>query len=69
MNELDKLKSMNIGNHHYINWFEGGGGEVVKVDKFWFLNEIPQFGGSPLSISAYKEDELQDLIDTANGWT
>lgn len=67
---LKKLIAMPNLGETTVNWSEGGGGQVIKVNYDWYvLFEIPQYGGSPRLDRIYHESELSDLIEKAMSWT
>lgn len=69
MSDLENLLKMGYGDTIYLNWFEEGGGEVIKGASGWELSEVPHYGGMPRLYGTYSEDNLQELIDVANSWT
>lgn len=69
MSDLENLLKMETGDTIYLNWFEEGGGEVIKTLLGWVLFEVPQYGGVPRLYGTYSEYNLQELIDKANSWT
>lgn len=70
MSDLENLLKMETGDTIYLNWFEEGGGEVIRLSTGeWELFEVPHYGGIPRLFGTYSEDNLQELIDEANSWT
>lgn len=69
MSDLEDLLKMETGDTIYLNWFEEGGGEVIRGVLGWELYEVPQYGGIPRLYNTYSEENLQELIDEANSWT
>lgn len=69
MSDLEDLLKMETGDTIYLNWFEEGGGEVIRVYEGWQLYYVNHYGGIPRLYGTYSEDNLQELIDEANSWT
>ena len=69
MSDLENLLKMEYEDTIYLNWFEEGGGEVIRVYEGWQLYEVPQYGGMPRLYGTYSKDNLQELIDEVNSWT
>jgi hypothetical protein len=67
--DLQALQEMTHEQWQYVNWFEEGGGEVLKVYDVYVLFEVPQYGGQPRYVGTYLEDELNKLVDMAYSWT
>ena len=67
--DLIKLLRMMNGDNIQINWHEEGGGDVYKVNYFYVLFEVPQYGGEDTFAGAFDVSELPKLIEMAHSWT
>ena len=67
--ELARLQEMKPTQWRYVNWHEGGGGEVQRVHDVYVLFSIPIFGGQPQYMATYSKKELPKLISDAYSWT
>jgi hypothetical protein len=53
----------------FINWSEGGGGEVYLVNNMYILFEISRFGGSPQYVETYYKTEVEKMLKLVYSWT
>jgi hypothetical protein len=67
--ELLKLERMTPDQTEYVNFCEGGGGEVCMVYNVYVLFEIPLYGGAPEYAGTYHRDELDKLVGLVYSWT
>jgi hypothetical protein len=67
---IQKLLNQRDLTKTYLNWFEEGGAEIVRVNyDWWVLFEIPQYGGEPQYFNTYHKSELDKLVTEAFSWT
>jgi len=67
--DLIRLRTLKMGQSSYINWSEGGGGEVHRVNDVLVLFEVPLYGGNPQYTETYHIKEIHTLLDLAYTWT
>ena len=67
--DLVKLQELQHGKSCTVNWYGGGGGLVYKIENFYFLFEVPRYGGSNEYYAAFYKDELSELLDVAYHWS
>ena len=66
--EKDKILNMKNGEQMEINFFQGGGGIITKKNNSWVLEEIPQYGGTPMSTDIFKKNQIDKMIALAYSW-
>ena len=67
--DLAKVRDLQHGQHCYIAWSEGGGGEVWLIWGVYLLFDVPHYGGTPNWIKSYDEWQLEELVQEAYSWT
>jgi hypothetical protein len=70
--DIEKVKQLKHEETCYINWYDGGGGEVRRIGDTLLLIEIPQYGVE-LTSEGYFEisfelDEAEKLVELAHTW-
>ena len=60
--DLEAIRGLQVGETAYVNWFEEGGGEVVRRGDLYYLYEIPQYGGEGNFEKTYSYAELEELV-------
>jgi len=66
-NDLDKLKKMKNGDNVTVNWSEEGGADVYKVNYYYIVFYVPQYGGDDNFEACL--DTAEEVIKLAYGWT
>ncbi|AUR94665.1 hypothetical protein NVP1197A_27 [Vibrio phage 1.197.A._10N.286.54.F2] len=69
--DLDKIKSLNIGESYDFNIFQDGGAEVIKTSPSSYeLYELKQYSGSAMYDRDFCEDSISDIVDEVyDKWT
>lgn len=67
--DIQNVKALRHGEHCYIGWSEGGGGEVYCINDYYFLFSIPQYGGIPIFEACYPDSKPEDVVYAARSWT
>ena len=67
--DIAAVKSLGHGQNCTVFWSEEGGGEVHKIWDTLFLFSIPQYGGEGRFEKAFREDEIEKLVELARTWT
>ena len=65
--EYDKILEMKDGESLYTNMCNDGGALIHKYWDYYFLFEIPLFGGDPMFYKAYKN--IEEMISVYTNWT
>lgn len=66
--DLQKILNLKVGGTAYVNWFEEGGGEVLKCDNYYILYDIPQYGGEGWRYGDFPLGEEEAVLDVAYSW-
>jgi len=48
---------------------EESGGEIWKKHEWYFLFQIPQYGGYPMFDDVYNTHQIEDMINSVLKWT
>lgn len=68
--DLEKVKSLQVGQECTVFWFDGGGGIVrCPSPSLYELYEVPQYGGEERYHGLYIVGEEMTLLDIAYTWT
>jgi len=67
---LEKLSKIKNLKPVYLNWSDGGGAEVYRINyDIFILFEIPQYGGEPSYIQTYNIKNISKMIEKIKSWT
>lgn len=67
--DKQKLQNMISGETAYVNWSEGGGGEVHRVDDTLLLYYVPCYGGEGELVLKAHISGHELVVDTVYSWT
>lgn len=67
--DLQKVQSLEHGEHCFIHMLEEGGAEVWRIHDVFLLFEIPQYGGYPIAQQTWNVTNAKLLVDEVYTWT
>lgn len=68
-NHKENILKLKDGETYFISTGEEAGGEIWKKNNWYFLFEIPQYGGEPMFVEYFPFDEVDKLVETVLSWT
>lgn len=66
---LQKIESLEDGDHVYVNMFQDGGACIYKCNGMYLLFEITQYGINEYYEGTYFENQLNDLLEKVYSWS
>lgn len=66
---FDKISNLKDGEHCYFNMFQDGGAVCYKCNGMFLLFEITQYGVNEVYENTYFENQINEIVSTAFGWT
>lgn len=66
--DIARVSSLKDGGTCCINWFQGGGGEVIRIGSNLHLWEVSQYGGYASGPLVFGLEDVATLVKTAHSW-
>lgn len=66
---FDKISKLKDGEHLYFNMFQDGGAVCYKCNGMYLLFEVTLNGVNEHYEGTYFENQINDMINIAYGWT
>ena len=68
-NTLEEIKKLKDAESYTVPESDYGLAEVWKKNGWFFLFEIPQYGGEPMYIGSYCEGREDEIVKTIEEWS
>lgn len=66
--DINKVRNLKYGENTTLNWYDGGGGVVYRIEDELHLYSVPQYGGEETLEAIYGIDYVEDLVNLAHTW-